>query len=377
MAEQALINPRIISWARKRAGLSEDSLAKKLNIKDTKKILEWEAGETKPTFKQAQKIASATNIPFGYLFLIDPPQESLPIPDLRTVGDKHHEELSLEVKDIIKQVIMKQEWYKDYLIKLEAPRLTFIGKFSIKDSVYEVAQDIRATINVEIPTKGNWEDYYRNLIKGAENARILVMRSGIVGNNTRRKLQVSEFRGFAISDDIAPVIFINSSDAPTARLFTFIHELAHLWIGKSGISDLSPSYLEEEKFCNSVAGEFLVPKKYFFKLWNPEERLISNLTSISSALHVSKLVVAKRALDCNVIDSSTYWTYYQKELNDFRSIKGGQGDFNTNAGAKNSKLFSSAVVAEALSGRMLLRDAGNLLGVQPSNIRTYARKLAL
>lgn len=377
MAEQALINPRIISWARERAGLSEDNLAKKLSIKDTKKILEWEAGETKPTFKQAQKIASATNIPFGYLFLIDPPQESLPIPDLRTVGDKHHEELSIEAKDIIKQVIAKQEWYKDYLIKLEAPRLTFIGKFNTKDSINEVAQDIRNTINVEIPTKGSWEDYYRNLIKGAENARILVMRSGIVGNNTRRKLQVSEFRGFAISDDIAPVIFINSSDAPTARLFTFIHELAHLWIGKSGISDLSPSHLEEEKFCNSVAGEFLVPKKYFFKLWKPEERLISNLTNISSALHVSKLVVAKRALDCNVIDSSTYWAYYQKELNDFRNIKGGQGDFNTNAGAKNSKLFSSAVVAEALSGRMLLRDAGNLLGVQPSNIRTYARKLAL
>lgn len=377
MAEQALINPRIISWARERAGLSEDNLAKKLSIKDTKKILEWEAGETKPTFKQAQKIASATNIPFGYLFLIDPPQESLPIPDLRTVSDKHHEELSIEAKDIIKQVIAKQEWYKDYLIKLEAPRLTFIGKFNTKDSINEVAQDIRNTINVEIPTKGSWKDYYRNLIKGAENARILVMRSGIVGNNTRRKLQVSEFRGFAISDDIAPVIFINSSDAPTARLFTFIHELAHLWIGKSGISDLSPSHLEEEKFCNSVAGEFLVPKKYFFKLWKPEERLISNLTNISSALHVSKLVVAKRALDCNVIDSSTYWAYYQKELNDFRNIKGGQGDFNTNAGAKNSKLFSSAVVAEALSGRMLLRDAGNLLGVQPSNIRTYARKLAL
>lgn len=377
MAEQALINPRIISWARERAGLSEDSLAKKLSIKDTKKILEWEAGEAKPTFRQAQKIASATNIPFGYLFLIDPPQESLPIPDLRTVGNKHHEELSIEVKDIIKQVIAKQEWYKDYLIKLEAPRLAFIGKFSTKDSINEVVQDIRTTINVEIPTKGSWEDYYKNLIKGAENARILVMRSGIVGNNTRRKLQVSELRGFAISDDIAPVIFINSSDAPTARLFTFIHELAHLWIGKSGISDLSPSHLEEEKFCNSVAGEFLVPKKYFFKLWKPEERLISNLTNISSALHVSKLVVAKRALDCNVIDASTYWAYYHKELNDFRNIKGGQGDFNTNAGAKNSRLFSSAVVAEALSGRMLLRDAGNLLGVQPSNIRTYARKLAL
>lgn len=377
MAEQALINPRIMSWARQRAGLSEETLAKKINIKDVQKVWEWETGETKPTFKQAQKIANVTNIPFGYLFLADPPQESLPIPDLRTVGDKHVEGLSSELKDIIKQVIRKQEWYRDYLLKLEAPRLNFIGKFSTKNSVYEVAQDIRTTINVEMPNKGNWEDYYRDLIKGAENSRILVMRSGIVGNNTRRKLQVSEFRGFAISDDIAPVVFINSSDAPTARLFTFIHELAHLWIGKSGISDLNPSHLEEEKFCNSVAGEFLVPKEYFLNRWKPQENLISNLTNISSELHVSKLVVAKRALDCNFIDSNTYWAYYNKELADFRNIKNSQGDFNTNAGVKNSKLFSSAVVAETLSGRMLLRDAGNLLGVQPSNIRNYARKLAL
>ncbi|NAX23654.1 ImmA/IrrE family metallo-endopeptidase [Vibrio sp. V39_P1S14PM300] len=377
MAEQALINPRIVTWARQRAGLSEDALARKLNVKNVGKVVEWESGETRPTFKQAQNIANVTNIPFGYLFLPEPPQEELPIPDLRTVANRRTDEVSVDMKEIIRQVMLKQEWYRDYLIKLEAPYLPFIGKYCVKDSVFDVAQDIRKTLNVPLPQKGSWEEYHRTLLKGAEAARILVMRSGIVGNNTRRKLQVSEFRGFAISDDIAPVIFINSSDAPTARLFTLIHELAHLWIGSSGISDLEHSHAKEEKFCNAVAGEFLVPQEAFYRIWNHQVSLVANLTEINAQLHVSKLAAAKRALDCRVIDAETYWEYYRAELNAFRNKKGGQGNFNVNAGAKNSKLFSSAVVAEALSGRMLLRDASNLLGIKPNNIKTYARKLAL
>ncbi|MDP4488173.1 XRE family transcriptional regulator [Pseudoalteromonas piscicida] len=377
MVEQAMINPKIVTWARERAGLSVDALARKLNVSDTEKILKWELGGARPTFRQAQNIANVTSIPFGYLFLPKPPQEKLPIPDLRTIGNRHADDASIDMKDVIKQVMMKQEWYKEHLIKLDAPPLAFVGKFTVKDSVIEVAQDIRNILGVPLPQKGSWEDYFRALIKGAEGARVLVMRSGIVGNNTRRKLEVSEFRGFAICDELAPVVFINSSDAPTARLFTFIHELAHLWIGSSGVSDIEHSHAEEEKFCNAVAGEFLVPEEAFHRIWSQNTSMLANLTEISSQLHVSKLVAAKRALDCGAIDKEAYWKYYNTELNAFRNKKGGKGDFNRNAGAKNSTLFSSAVVAEALSGRMLLRDAGNLLGIKPSNIKTYARKLAL
>lgn len=377
MAAQALINPLIVTWARHRAGLSEDAFAQKLGIKKADKVAEWESGTSKPTFVQAQKIANVTNIPFGYLFLVEPPIEELPIPDLRTVGDKHRDEVSVEMRDIIKQVMHKQEWYKEYLIQIGEDELPFIGRFSTKNSVYEVAQDIRNELGVPLPQKGSWEEYQRQLINAAESARILVMRSGIVGNNTRRKLQVSEFRGFAISDKLAPVIFINSSDAPAARLFTLVHELAHLWIGSSGVSDLSNDHADEEKFCNAVAGEFLVPEKEFYDMWNPLVSLLNNALEISSRFHVSKLVVAKRALDCGVIDSDTYWEFYQREMKAFKRKKSSGGDFNITAGARNSALFSSAVVAEALSGRMLLRDAGNLLGIQPSKIKTYASKLAL
>ena len=377
MSEQALINPIIVTWARERAGLSAEVLARKLGVKNVEKILDWEKGKLKPTFNQAYKIAQIVKIPFGYLFLQEPPQEELPIPDLRTIGDHHTNEVSIEMRDVIKQVMHKQDWYRDYLLTLDYRPLPFVGAFTTNSDVVEVAENIRDVLQVPLPTKGTWEEYQKLLIQGAENSRILVMRSGIVGNNTHRKLQVNEFRGFAICDEIAPVVFINSSDAPTARLFTLIHELAHIWIGSSGISDVESSHEKEESFCNAVAGEFLVPIKSFYDIWDEKQSVDSNLINIYLKFHVSTLVAAKRALDCNVISKDTYWAYYRNELSKFQNKKGNGGSFYRSAGAKNSGIFSSAVVAEALSGRMLLRDAGRLLGINPNKIKTYASTLSL
>lgn len=377
MATEALINPAIVTWARIRAGLSENALAKKLNLSKSDKVFDWEFGRAKPTFVQAQKIASVTNIPLGYLFLPTPPQEQLPIPDLRTVGNTKSHQASPEMMDILRQVRQKQEWYKDYLIQSDQKPLPFIGKFNIESSYLDIVNDIRSVLKVPRPEKGSWEDYQSQLIQSAENARILVMRSGIVGANTHRKLQVREFRGFAISDPIAPVIFINSSDAPTARLFTLVHELAHLWIGCSGISDMEDSHSKVEKLCNSVAGEFLVPKQEFLAAWSKDFSVDRNFLEISSMFHVSKLVVAKRALDHAKITAEQYWEFYNSELRKFREKESSGGDFYNTTGAKNSRILSSAVIAETMSGRLLLRDAANLLSITPDKIKTYARKLAL
>ena len=238
-----------------------------------------------------------------------------------------------------------------------------------------VVQSIRETLGVPLPERGAWTDYFSELIRAAEAVGILVMRSGIVGSNTHRKLQVSEFRGFAISDELAPVIFINSSDADTARLFTLIHELAHIWIGKSGISNGSHNQnAEDEIYCNGVAGEFLVPTAIFRQLWDEELGLRPNLAPIAARFHVSKLVVVRKALDSGYITNDEYREYYTTELEAFRNRGGSGGNYYASTGAKNSTKFSSAVVTEALSGRLLLRDAGGLLGISPNSIKTDARK---
>lgn len=375
MTTQALINPELLSWARHRSGLSEDVLAKKLQIK-LERLNEWELGKAKPTFKQAQKIAKLTHTPFGFLFLPKPPVESLPIPDFRTVAGRDVHQPSPELRDILSQVLKKQEWYRDYLIDNELPANPYVGSISVETPVSQAVLSIRTALRVDTPTAGSWEEYQRALIDAVENAGILVMRSGIVGNNTHRKLHVAEFRGFAITDDYAPLVFINSSDAPSARLFTLIHELAHIWLGSSGISNLEPSNAAQEAYCNQVAGEFLVPKSRLMEMWSPEDSLRVNCTTIAAQCHVSKLVVAKRAADLNLISRHDYAVFYQDELRAYQNQDSDGGNFYRNTTAKNSAKMSKAVISEALSGRLLLRDAGRLLGISPSSLKAYASQLS-
>lgn len=372
---QALINPALMSWSRRRAGVSTAELAESITVKEDK-VRAWEAGEARPTFRQAQQWADRLHIPFGFLFLNEPPHEVLPLPDLRTVGSVAAQAPSLDLLDTVRDVLRKQEWYLDYLIEQERQPLQFVGKFSLLTPVAEVVTDIRSVLGLlELPEGQDSDQYMRTLVAAADVAGILIMRSGTVGSNTHRKLDVGEFRGFAISDKFAPVVFINIADAPSARIFTLVHELAHIWIGSSGISSVtSSSHRREETFCNAVAGEFLVPEARFKVLWRNTDNWQALLPELASAFHVSRLVIARRACDLGFIANDAYNDFYLSELNAHRAQKNSGGSFYRTAESKNSKRFSRAVLSEALSGRLLLREAGKLLGIQPSKVSTYAEK---
>jgi len=378
MVTQAIVKPALLHWARERARLSIFELADGLPVKP-EKLQAWEAGQAFPTFRQAQKLATLTRVPFGFLFLHEPPQETLPIPDLRTIGSDPITNPSIDLLDTIRQAMNKQAWYVEYLKEHDQSPLSFVGKFTVDTPIGEVVSNIRQELSFgKVVDRGSWEEYFGRLIDSAEQAGILVMRSGIVGNNTHRKLNIGEFRGFAISDAIAPLIFVNSADAPTARLFTLVHELAHLWIGSSGISNLDVINARvEERFCNAVAGEFLVPEELFHQHWKTEQDWHLSIAELAAVFHVSKLVIARRARDLGKITLKDYADYYRDELDNFRKREGAGGDYYRTAGAKNSERFSRAVVTEAFSGRLLLRDAGKLLGVNPSKVKEYAKRLGI
>ncbi|MFT7772317.1 ImmA/IrrE family metallo-endopeptidase [Roseateles sp.] len=339
---------------------------------------QWEEGDAQPTFRQAQHVASALHTPFGYLFLPEAPADEPALPDLRTVGGAPAGRPSVNLMETVQHALQRQAWFVEYLQEQGAEPLPFVGRFNTNSSVARVAQDIRDVLGVDIEQgQRNWEAYYRELIDASERAGVLVMRSGIVGNNTHRKLDVGEFRGFAISHSLAPVVFINSSDAPSARLFTLLHELAHIWLGSSGISNAAPGNTRREEIvCNSVAGEFLAPSAVFAELWAAAAQdLAVRVAELAQRFHVSRFVVIRRALDMGLVDQATYSAFYRAELDAFRAAESGGGSFYRNAGAKNSARFAQAVIAEAFSGRLLLRDAGRLLGVQPSKIRDFAGQL--
>ncbi len=228
----------------------------------------WEEGETQPTFRQAQLIAQALHTPFGFFFLSEAPSEDPLLPDLRTVGGAPAGRPSVDLIETVRHAVQRQAWFVEYLQEQGAAPLPFVGRFTTAADPVQVAQDIREVLGVDVEHgQRKWDVYYRELIEAAERMGVLVMRSGIVGNNTHRKLDVGEFRGFAISHPLAPVVFINSSDAPSARLFTLLHELAHIWLGSSGISNAAPGNTRREEIaCNAVAGEFLAPTGIFTQL---------------------------------------------------------------------------------------------------------------
>ncbi|WP_338577178.1 XRE family transcriptional regulator [Pseudomonas canadensis] len=377
MTQTAFINPAILSWSRQRAGLSEAQVAKGLTVK-LERVKAWEGGESLPSFTQAQKWAAVVHIPFGFLFLKTPPQERLPLPDLRTVGGVFPDKPSLNLLDTVRDVLRKQDWYLEYLQDHERSPLPFVGSFNSRSPIKDVVTDIRRVLGVTDDfARMTYEDYFKALVSGAEEAGILVMRSGVALGNTHRKLDVSEFRGFAISNALAPVVFINSADAPTARLFTLMHELAHIWIGSTGVSDgSSHSARQEEAFCNSVAGEFLAPELFFRTQWDSNVHWEQNLAPLAGRFRVSTLVIARRARDLSYISSDQYGAYYRRILQEYRDKGGNGGDYYRTAAIRNSTRLSKAVLAEAQSGRILLRDAGKLLGVQPAKLKTYGMKLS-
>ena len=376
----ANINTDMLTWARERSGISVPDFARRCGISE-ERLREWESGERKLTFNQAMRFAEKAHVPFGYLFLAKPPEEVLPIPDLRTLEGQGVQRPSAELLDLVKLMMQRQEWYREYLQQHFAEANPYVGRASYSDSVESIVEDIRACLDVEPhPTRGKWDDYYRDLVQRIESLGILVMRQGNLGHHSR-PLNVEEFRGFAIVDEYAPIIFVNHSDALGARLFTLIHELCHIWIGQSGISDGNTNtHRQEEVLCNAVAAEFLVPAQEFRALWQQDsESWEDNLPPLEAHFHVSTWALARRALTLNFISEQEYGRYIfeQKMRHEQRKGSGGPTYYQTKK-AQISRQFSQAVVGEALSGQLLLREAGELLGgIKPGKIETFARELGV
>lgn len=373
---EALINPDVLRWARERASLSTSTLAKSLGTQEDN-VLAWEQGRKKPSFNQAMNYARHTFIPFGYLYLSKPPEESLPLPDLRTINGKRDHSYSLALMDTIRWAMERQEWYRDYLISQGVTENKVVGKFSVSDSVGAIVADIRATIGIpNKPNRGDFDDYFKNLVSKIEAAGILVMRNSVVNNNTSRPLLVEEFRGFAISDQLAPVIFINTADCPEARLFTLAHELSHIWIGRSGVSDGEPAnHRSEEILCNAVAAELLTPQREFLAFWDNHITWQENIPHLTKIFHVSGWVIARRALTFNLITATDYGEFVARKIAEYKArSKNGTPPYNRLQTGRVSKTLATAVASEALSGRMLYRDATRLIGVKPHKLSDYSKK---
>ena len=386
---QAFVTPNLVLWARERRGLDREEVARQMSVK-ADAVNSWEEGSARPTFRQAQRLANRLKIPFGYLFLASPPEQKLPIPDLRTFAAEPSRAPSPEFLDLLNDVLNKQQWFREFQESEGAEPLPFIGRFELGESVDDIAEDIQTTLRIDDQMRqaaGNWEAFLRQFIRRVEDAGILILRNGVVANNPHRPLNVAEFRGFAISDDIAPPIFINGRDYKAAQIFTVAHEIAHLWIGESGISnpDYRLSSAEQtnniERICNRVAAETLVPSVDFRTRWrNGKSTLEANLEMLASWYRVSQMVVLRQAYDLGLIQRDTYWEHYdglisrQAAKETVQASEGG-GNFYATLLARNGKNFTSSVLISVAEGSLLYNEAARLLNVRVKTLGGVAEFL--
>jgi len=383
---EAFVKPALVRWARGRERLTLERAAQLINVKPDRWD-SWERGVARPTFRQAQNLAQKLNVPFGYLFLSVPPSEVLPLPDLRTIPSRPPSSPSPGLFDLLQDVLRKQEWYREYQESEGAGPVPFIGRYSVSDDPNQIAANMRDTlgVNEEMRRKARtWEDFLRLLIGQAEDAGVLVLRSGVVGNNPHRRLSVDEFRGFAISDDLAPLVFINAQDYKTAQIFTLAHEVAHLWIGESGISNLDyrrPSSQQQnriDRLCDQVAAETLVPGEDFLARWLDRNTVQQNLEALATRYRVSQFVVLRRAYENDKLTNDEYRAYYDELQASVRpgGPQGG-GDFYANLLARNSRTLTFALLGATAEGRVPYRDAARLLNIKVKTLGgAYDRLLA-
>lgn len=383
MVARVEIAPDVLKWARERADVPFEELARKF-----KKYSEWEEGQGGPTYNQLETLANVVKLPVGMLFLPGRPEEQqLPLPDFRRMADEDRGNPSTELIDTIHTAQLRQDWYRAHLLSEAAPEREFVGSADLGDDQVMKADEIRKALGLEVGERsgtGNWSEFLRVFINQVRQAGILVMVNGVVGNNTRRKLNPREFRGFAIADPVAPLIFINGADTKAGQIFTLAHEVAHIWLGQTGISHVRPNHIptenEIEAWCNKVAAEVLVPMATLETMFISDS-IVQAKSDVARTFRVSTLVALRRLWELGRLDDSEFQQVYAAELDDLKqrdASKQPGGNFYNTMGARVDPTFAAAIIGSALEGTTLIGEALNLLNLKSTNtLRIEAIRLGI
>jgi Zn-dependent peptidase ImmA (M78 family) len=372
MTVRVEVQPSVLVWARTRSGIDDETWVTRFPRYEA-----WLEGETAPTLKQLEEFARKTHTPVGFLFLDEPPVETVPIPDFRTIGDRPvaaaGEVASADLLDVIYACERRQEWYRDNQILEGEPPLPFVGVASTRDAVDEVADQMREVLDWTAQSRATCrgsDGALTWLREHAEAAGVLVMISGIVGSNTHGTLDPQEFRGFALADPYAALVFVNGADSKAAQVFTLVHELAHLWLGETALSDLDPRSTranDVERWCNQVAAELLVPMAEFRSRFDQRADLRVQLRPLAEHFRVSAQVILGRLREAGALT----WDEYLVELDverervaEFLADRGSGGNYYNTKPVQVSRRFASALIASAKEGRTPYTRAFRLLDVK-------------
>lgn len=375
-------NPKILEWARQRSGVSREAIIKKWS-----KYEQWLDGTKTPTVKQIRDFADKVHINVPDLYLDEIPNLELQIADFRTGSDKKVVTPSPELYDTINLMISRQQWMREYFIHEGREKISFVGSFTGKPldnaTKDELVNSIYALLNLNDAWATKEQDVrsaLKTLKDAIERVGVSVEINGIVGNNTHRPLNEYEFRGFALSDDYAPLIFVNGKDNKTAQMFTLIHELCHLAFSETGVSnplDDESVNSVSENFCNKVAADFLVPTKTLCNSWNSEnsKNNYKKICALARKCKVNFIVVARKVKDEGLIDSSTFYKLYHTYKTNVpvegKNEQKSGGNYYRNMQYKLGNVFGDAIWTAANTDFISFRDAYALSDMKGASFMKY------
>lgn len=375
-------NKDILLWALERAGLSVNDASNRWC-----KFEGWLDGSWSPTVNQIREFAAFVHINVSSLFAQDIPDLGLQIADFRTVDDTRSNTPSPELFDTVNQMMRRQIWMRDYFLTENYPQIQIVGSYSDFPMNQQTAEELASYLHNSLHIAEDWAfrlstvtDALKCLKTIIEAAGISVVVNGIVDDNTHRPLKVEEFRGFVLSDKIAPLIFINGKDAKTAQIFTLIHELAHLAYSQTGVSNPSDEVdgndSVQEKFCNRVAADFLVPTAIFKEDWNSSYKTTyKTAETLAKKYKVNFVVIARKAKDVNLINEQTFFAIYNEykrgvPLNTTNNPSSG-GDYFLTKQYRLGSIFSEAVWTAVNTGYIDYRTAYDLTGLKSDSFDKY------
>lgn len=379
------VNPRILQWAQHRSGRSDAEMHRKFNTWGL-----WLQQKKNPTFSQLEDLAEYTHVPFGYFFLTEPPIENLPIPDFRAGRAAKKAPASGDLLDTIYLNQRRQSWYEEYLMKLEDPEpLPFVGSAQGLDAT-AAATLITEALDYQVTNRTKLRLISKirsHLMTKFEELGGLVIFNSMVGNNTKRMLDLEEFRGFTLQSPIAPLIFINANDTVNGQIFSFLHECAHVWNGGgSGVSaggdPLDNRDIHIERWCDQVAAEVAVPTTDLRDNFNPHTDLTSELNRLSDRYYCSTLVILLQLRSANIIKAQGFNEIYGNERTRILNIMGQQkqkregGNFYLNQRYHIGETLSHAIIRDTKLGATPMTEALQLLTFKSIPVfDKYARKL--
>ena len=360
------IRPEMLVWAFERAGFNEERA-----VEAFPKLASWLSGEKLPTVNQLQQFAKRFYVPFGYMFLQTVPTETIPFPMFRgEAGEKDH--FDLNVYDTVNTLRIRQDWLEEYLVDNDIKTCQLTNNITLRTPIGEAVNMLRNVLNLE--PRWAFSLYKTDVAVGLlterlEQAGVFVAYNGVVGNNTQRTLKVSECRGFALVNDVAPYIFVNSADSKSAQLFTLIHEVAHVMLGISAghAGENIDTHDDNERYCDSMAAEFLVPAHVLHETWNNDIKMQAR------QFKVSEIVVARRAHDLGLLSDADYRSFWMEYS--YRPVaekkKNSGGNFYLTNVKRVGKLFAIHVRNAVNSRQLEYTEAYRLTGLSGNTYQHF------